>query len=81
MSHHELEIVDDHMGDVIHVDGVLHGVNHRPGPGGEQDQPGSATGTSRGEDGDAKPGTGTGRGRVGRHQAGADGSWPLTTRP
>lgn len=33
MSHHELKVVDDHVGDVIHVDSVLHGVNHCPGWG------------------------------------------------
>lgn len=33
VSHHELEVVDDHVGDIIHVDGMLHGVNYRPGQG------------------------------------------------
>lgn len=31
VSHHELEIVNDHVGDVVHVDSMLHGVNHCPG--------------------------------------------------
>lgn len=37
VSHHELEIVNDHVGDVIHVDCMLHGVNHCPEQG-DQDQ-------------------------------------------
>lgn len=57
MSHHELEIVDDHVGDVVHVDCVLHGVNHCP----EQGRPGSAPGISGGRDGNAEPGKGTQR--------------------
>lgn len=28
LAHHELQVVDDHMVDVVHVDGVLHGVQH-----------------------------------------------------
>lgn len=31
VSHHELEVVNDDMGDVVHVNSVLHGVNHCPG--------------------------------------------------
>lgn len=54
MSHHELEIVDDHVGDVIHVDCVLHGVNHRP----EQGRPGSAPVIREGRDGNSDPGKG-----------------------
>lgn len=30
LAHHELQVVDDHVVDVVHVDGVLHGVQHRP---------------------------------------------------
>lgn len=54
MSHHELEIVDDHVGDVIHVDCVLHGVNHCP----EQGRSGSAPAISGSREGNAEPGKG-----------------------
>lgn len=31
VTHHELQVVDDHVTYIIHVDRVLHCVNHRPG--------------------------------------------------
>lgn len=30
LAHHELQVVNDHVVDVVHVDGMLHGVQHRP---------------------------------------------------
>lgn len=30
LAHHELKVVDDHVVDVVHVDSMLHGVQHRP---------------------------------------------------
>lgn len=31
LAHHELQVVYDDVVDVVHVDGMLHGVQHRPG--------------------------------------------------
>lgn len=46
MAHHELQVVHHHVGDVIHVDGVLHGVEHRPARGtpGALEKPSQAQG-------------------------------------
>lgn len=66
MSHHELEIIDDHVGDVIHVDCVLHGVNHCPEQG-DQDQPQQLEEVGMGMLTQAMGR----RGRAGRYQAGS----------
>lgn len=76
VSHHELEIVNNHVGDVVHVDCVLHGVNHCP----EQRRSGSAPGISGGRDGNAEPGKGMKR--KSWKVPGPDGVWAhLTSAP
>lgn len=30
LAHHELQVIDDDVVDIIHVDSVLHGVQNRP---------------------------------------------------